>query len=415
MSEIKNITCPNCQHDFDVEEVLANKLEIEYKQKHEQAQRALLLEFKEKENSLAEAQKAFDEKRKKENQIFKEKLQQAVELKEKDLSKKIHEDYELKMKAQQKELEEKRLKLAELKEREIEIERLKMKMGEQEKEIELKFEKKLRSHLAEKEEIIQKRLSEQNELKVAELNKKLEDQKKLVEEMRRKQEQGSMQMQGEVLELAIEQYLKEKFPLDEIREIKKGARGADCIQIVNTRVNRNCGTIYYESKRTKDFQPSWIEKFKADMRIKGADIGVIVTQALPKDLDRMGQKNGIWICTFDEFKALSLVLRDMIIKINDASHASENKGDKMEMLYGFLTSNEFKMQIEGIVEGFTQMKDELNREKNAMNRIWNSREKQLDKVLLNTTSLYGSIKGIAGKAIGSIQQLELPGSEEDEL
>ena len=226
--------------------------------------------------------------------------------------------------------------------------------------------------------------------------------------MKRKSEQGSMQLQGEIQELAIEEYLMSNFPLDSIEEIKKGARGGDCVQIVQTRENANCGKIYYESKRTKEFQPAWIEKFKTDIRRIGADTGVIVTQAYPKGMDRMGLKNGIWICSFEEFKSLSHVLRDSIIKIDAVKSSQLNKGDKMEMLYEYLTSNEFKLQVEGIVEGFTQMQTDLQKEKNAMHKIWNQREKQIQKVLLNTTGMYGSIRGLAGSSVARIDSLELP-------
>ncbi len=274
--------------------------------------------------------------------------------------------------------------------------------------IEAEAQKVLNEKLIEEKEKIRKSEQNKNELTVKELEKKLDDQKKLMDEMQRKHEQGSMQMQGEVQELIIEEWLANNFPLDIIEEVKKGARGADCLQIVNTRTKQNCGTIYYESKRTKDFQKSWIEKFKEDIREKGANIGVLVTDAMPADMERVGLKDGIWICTFEEFKGLCFVLRESIIQISNALVSQENKSDKMGMLYDFLTSNEFKLQIEAIVEGFTQMKDDLESEKRAMQRIWKSREKQIEKVVTNTVNMYGSIKGIAGKAIGTVQALELP-------
>ncbi len=253
-------------------------------------------------------------------------------------------------------------------------------------------------------------------MRFKELQKQLEDQKKLTEEMKRKQEQGSMQLQGEVQELAIEEWLAVQFPLDSIEEIKKGARGGDCIQIVNTRTRQNCGTIYYESKRTKDFQLSWIEKFKADIRDKGANIGVLVTEVMPSDMARMGLKDGIWICNYEEFKGLCAVIRESIVQISMAVSSQENKGDKMHLLYDYLTSNTFRMQVEAIVEGFSQMKADLEVEKRSMQRIWKQREKQLEKVITNTIDMYGSIKGIAGNAIQSVKALELPGGEsfEDE-
>jgi hypothetical protein len=222
-----------------------------------------------------------------------------------------------------------------------------------------------------------------------------------------------MQLQGEVQELAIEEYLMNQFPLDTVDEIKKGARGGDCIQIVNTRSRQNCGKIYYESKRTKEFQPSWIEKFKDDIRDKNANIGVLVTEVMPSGMDRLGLKDGIWICNFEEFKGLCKVLRQSIIMLDTSIESQANKGDKMGMLYDYLTSNAFRLQMEGIVEGFVQMQQDLDSEKRSLQRIWKTRQKQIDRVLNNTVDMYGSIKGIAGNAIDNIKALEL-GSAEDE-
>ena len=220
-----------------------------------------------------------------------------------------------------------------------------------------------------------------------------------------------MQLQGEVQELAIEEWLRGQFPLDHIEEIKKGARGADCLQVVHTQTRRNCGTIYYESKRAKAFQAAWIEKFRQDIRDKGADVGVLVTQAMPQDMERMGLRDGVWICNFDEFRGLSTVLRDAAIRLSEAVTARENRGDKMGLLYDFLTGSEFRQQVEAIVEGFTQMQSDLESEKRSMQMIWKKREKQIQKVLLNTNQMYGSVRGIAGNAIQSVPLLELSDEE----
>ncbi len=154
--------------------------------------------------------------------------------------------------------------------------------------------------------------------------------------MRRKSEQGSMQLQGEVQELALEELLKAAFPFDIISEVGKGVRGADCIQTVRNNFGQECGKIIFESKRTKDFASDWIEKLKADMRSQGADVAVIVTQALPKDMDRFGEKDGVWICSFAEVKPIVQMLRDGIIKISSALKSQENRGDKMHLLYDYL-------------------------------------------------------------------------------
>ncbi|HSH64587.1 MAG TPA: DUF2130 domain-containing protein, partial [Bacteroidia bacterium] len=308
----------------------------------------------------------------------------------------------------QKELSEKSEQIKELNKTKGEIEKLKREKDELKEAIEAEAQKALNQKLSEEKDRIRKSEQEKNELVVKELQKQLEDQRKLTEEMKRKQEQGSMQLQGEVQELAIEEWLKVNFPFDTLTEIKKGARGGDCLQIINTQTYQNCGCIYYESKRTKDFQPSWIEKFKADMRVKNATFGVLVTEALPKGVERLSQKDGIWICTYEEFKALCFVLRESVILISQAGVVQENKGEKMSLLYDFLTGNEFRMQVEAIVEGFTQMQSDLDMERRAMEGIWKKREKQIQKVLLNTTYMYSAIRGIAGNAVGSIQALELP-------
>ncbi|MBU2018711.1 MAG: DUF2130 domain-containing protein [Bacteroidetes bacterium] len=409
------IKCPNCSTLIDVQDILAHQLEDEIKQKYQ----AQILEEKKKfeaqENKLKEEKLAFEEKRKQENELFHERLEKQLKEDRKAIEEKLkiklNEEQADQFKALQEELNAKSEQVKELNRSKAEIEKLKREKGELKEAAEADAQKKLNELLLTEKEKIRKSEEDKNELKFKELTKQLEDQKKLTEEMKRKQEQGSMQMQGEVQELAIEEWLSTQFPLDTIEEIKKGARGGDCIQIVNTRNAQNCGKIYYESKRTKDFQPSWIEKFKADMRVKGADIGVLVTEAMPSDMDRMGQKEGVWICTYDEFKGLSSVLRETIVKLNSAIASQEGKGDKMHMLYDFLTSNTFRMQIDAIVEGFSSMKDALESEKRSMQRIWKEREKQIEKVIYNTIDMHASIRGIAGNAVQAVKALELPDEE----
>ena len=417
MSESK-INCPNCGTSIDVQDIISHQLEEEIKQKYQ----AQLVEEKKKYESefevLNKAKEDFEKRKKQENHLFQERLEKQLRADKKELeeqlSKKMKREQADQFDSMQKELNEKSEKLKELNRSKAEIEKLKRENAEVKEAVEAEAQKRLNQQLQTEKEKIKKAEEDKNELRFKELQMKLDDQKKLTEEMKRKQEQGSMQMQGEVLELAIEEYLESTFPLDSIDEIKKGARGADCVQVVNSRTRINCGKIYYESKRTKEFQPSWIEKFKADMREKNADIGVLVTEALPKGVDRMTNRDGIWICTFDEFKGLSTVLRESVIRVSNALVTTENKGDKMSILYDFLTSNEFRLQIEGIVEGFTTMKNDLESEKRAMHRIWKTRDKQLEKVLSNTTNMYGSIKGIAGNAIGNIDALELGGGDTED-
>ena len=239
----------------------------------------------------------------------------------------------------------------------------------------------------------------ENQLKVKDLEKQIEDQKKLVDEMKRKAEQGSMQMQGEVQELILEELLKTSFPFDVISEVGKGIRGADCIQTVRNNSGQACGKIIYESKRTKDFGGDWIEKLKKDKISVGADVALIVTQCYPKGMDCFGEKDGVWICSFEELKAVAYVLRDGIIRLFSASKSQENRGDKMHMLYDYLTSSEFGSQWNAISEGFMSMRMSIQTERSAMERMWKAREKQLEKVLLNAAHISGSVEGIAGQDV----------------
>jgi hypothetical protein len=173
-------------------------------------------------------------------------------------------------------------------------------------------------------------------------------------------------------------------------------------------MGKECGRIVYESKRTKAFSDGWIDKIKNDLRGQNADLAVIVTETMPKELDRFGVKEGVWICTFQEIKSVSMILRDSLMKIHAVRISQENKGDKMQMLYDYLTGREFRQQMEAIVEGFTSMQEGLIKEKNVTQKLWKEREKQIEKVIQNTIDMYGSVRGIAGNAVGEIKQLESP-------
>ncbi|WP_299780965.1 DUF2130 domain-containing protein [uncultured Formosa sp.] len=419
MKQESQIKCPNCGTTIDVQDILSHQLEDEIKQKYQAQLAQEKKRYDASQEQLTKERAAFEEKKKKENELFQNRLESALKEEKRQIEirvkHKITEEQSEQFKALQTELNEKSEQVKELNRSKAEIEKLKREKGELKAQAEADAQKQLSETLLTEKEKIRKAEEDKNELRFKEMQMQLEAQKKLTEEMKRKQEQGSMQLQGEAQELAIEEWLAAKFPLDTIEEIKKGARGGDCIQIVHTRTDQNCGSIYYESKRTKDFQPSWIEKFKADIRDRGANIGVLVTEVMPSDMDRLGLRDGIWICNYEEFKGLCAVLRESIIQLNRAIVAQDNKGDKMDLLYDYLTSTTFRMQIEAIVEGFTQMKSDLDSEKRSMQRIWKQREKQIEKVVTNTIDMYGSIKGIAGNAIQSVKALELPGDEQDNL
>ena len=417
MSNNEQIKCPNCGTEIDVTNILSHQLEAEFQAKFQEQLAQERTKMESQLDLLREEKLAFEEKKKRENELFQEKLEKSIKDErrsiEEKLKLKLAEEQRAQFEALQLELNEKSMQVSELNKTKAEVERLKREKEEAQSIAQLAAETKMNEILQLEKEKIKKMVEENNELRIKELQKKLEDQKNLTEEMKRKQEQGSMQLQGEVQELAIEEWLAAQFPLDTIEEIKKGARGGDCIQIVNTRSDQNCGKIYYESKRTKEFQAGWISKFKADMREKGADIGILVTEAMPSDLERMGMKDGVYVCTYEEFKGLSGVLRETVIQVHTALGSQVNRGDKMHMLYDFLTSTNFRMQVEAIVEGFTAMKDGLETEKRSMQRIWKEREKQIEKVIINTIDMHASIRGIAGNAIQSVKALELPGENDE--
>lgn len=368
-------------------------------------------EFAKKQNEFAVQQKqreaAFEQQQKQQALAYEQKLAEEKKLlretMEEGLRKSIASDFENKLRLADeanKENEE-RLKLARA--RELDFLRKEQEMKKKEEELELQVQRKLQEQRMEMTEQIRKQEAEKNsiretehQLRVKELEKQLEDQKKLAEEMKRKAEQGSMQLQGEVQELILEELLRNSFPFDLITEVGKGVRGADCVHLVRNQFGQECGRIIYESKRTKEFSVEWIEKLKKDMRGMGVDVAVIVTQCYPKGMDCFGERDGVWICSFDEVKAVAYILRDGIMKLYSAAKSQENKGDKMHMLYDYLTSNEFSEQWKAIREGFMSMKLSIQRERDAMEKLWKAREKQLEKVLLNAAHIRGSIEGIAG-------------------
>ncbi len=387
-----NVTCPKCQHNFEPTEAIREEVEKElrgkmtdWQKKKEEETNALLAEQKITiENELAEKLKK-DLGAQYDHQI------------------KVMQQSESAMSQQVKAFQEK--ELAFLKQ----VQEIQTKEAELELELQRKLVKERESLKAQiqKEELERGSLKDQEyQLKVKELEKQLEDQRKLADEMKRKAEQGSMQMQGEVQELLLEELLKSSFPFDQIVEVGKGVRGADCIQIVRNNLGQEAGKIIYESKRTTAFAQEWIEKLKADMRSQGADIAIIVTQAFPKDMDRFGEKEGVYICSYQEVKSVALLLRNALLKIYDTKKSQVNKGDKMSFLYDYLISNEFNEQWKAIGEGFRQMRQSIQKERDAMEKLWKSREKQLEKVLLNAMHIKGSIEGIAGADAINLNLLE---------
>ena len=332
---------------------------------------------------------------------------------EEELRKSIAGDFENKIQLLQQASIQSDERLREARKKELEYLTKEQALLSREQELQISIQKQLleeRISLTEqirKEEVERITIKETElHLKMRELEKQLDDQKKLADEMRRKAEQGSMQLQGEAQELLLEEILRENFPTDLIVEVGKGVEGADCMMIIRSHGGIEYGKIIFESKRAKGWSNTWVEKLRNDMRSKQADLAILVTQVYPRNMDCFGEKDGIWICSFKEVSGLTTVLRNAIIRIAETKKTEENKGEKMQMLYNFLTGLEFRQQMEAIVEGFTELEQSIMKERVQMEKIWKERKKQLDKVLLSTAGMYGSIKGIAGASVRSIPLLE---------
>jgi len=420
MSSQTTIKCPNCGTQIDIDEIFYHQIEEKFKQQHREQQRKLQEEIEAKRKEYTahlNALKAREDTLKEE----KEKLDEAVRKATKEqlkaeraklldeLKREVAEEQSESMALLQKELDEKSKKLQELHAANTKIAQLEREKEELAAKAKAEAETALTRKLAEEKEKIQKALEEANTLKLKEKDEQMEQLKRSLEDARRKAEQGSMQIQGEALELAIESWLSTQFPFDTVEEVKKGAFGADCIQTIHTRELQNCGVICYESKNTKAWSDGWITKLKQDMLKANADLGVLVTSVYPPDMNRMGFVEGIWVCSLDEFKGSASLLRESLIRVHKTVQKEENKSDKMSLLYNYLTGNEFQMQLKAIVDGFMQMQTELDKERRSLMASWKRRQKLIDGVLQNTTEMYGSLQGIAGSgALGHIEALELP-------
>ena len=424
-----DIKCPNCGHLFPMEEAVSEEYKRDLREKMQVFVKDKEKEFQKKQDEFTRKEQEWSQQAQKQELLFtqrmnEEKLRLQTSM-EQSLRKSISGDFENKLRLLETANKDNEEKLRASRQKELAFLQKEQELKNKEAELELSIQRRMQEERVRISEEI-RGMEEQrvaaketeHQLRVKELEKQLDDQKKLAqeqqkiaEEMKRKAEQGSMQLQGEVQELALEELLRTSFPFDEVSEVGKGVRGADCIMTIRNNFGQECGKIIYESKRTRDFSHEWIEKLKADMRGQGATVAVIVTQAMPKDMERFGERNGVWICSFAEVKALTYVLRDGIVRIFNASKSQENKGDKMQLLYDYLTSTEFNEQWKAIREGFLSMKQSIQRERDMMEKLWKAREKQLEKVLLNAAHVRGSIEGIAGKDAIDVNLLEDEGDD----
>ncbi len=409
------IKCPKCEHNFtiEVESLLHHQLQEEYDQKFKAQLKEQSSKFVEQEEQLRSEREELTRSRSELQEVVQRSVQQKLTEEREKLKIQLLQENSEEIKSYREELEQKSNELRELNRTRIEYEKLKRESQEMSERLEAEAQEKFTRLLLQEREKIKQEQDERHNLKLQERENVIDQLKKQLTIAQQKAEQGSMQLQGEVLEMEIEKWLKETFPLDTIEEIAKGQRGADVLVTVNSMTKLACGSIYIEAKRTKEWSQAWIGKFKEDMRTKGVQFGILVTASYPKNITRMTQIDGIWVCSIDEFKGLVTVIRNTVLLLDEYASVHENRQDKMGMLYTYLTGPEFRMEIESIVSGFTAMQTDLLSEKRSLEAIWKKREKQIQKVLTSTTSLYGSVRGIAGEAVRRIEQLELPERTEE--
>lgn len=374
------IICPNCKHPVEISEAIKHQLE---------------------EQTLAEV----TAKHKKE-------LEEAKNLAIQESNKKAKEQFELQMKRLQEDAQEKDLRIKELIEQITELTKELRQSKKEKDEVALEMQKKL---AVEEDKIrldAQKKAEEEQHLKMLAKDKQLQDAMKEVEEMRRKLQQGSQQTQGEAFELEFEKNLRQEFPNDIINEVSKGVRGGDLVQEIIDRNGNYCGKILWELKNTKTWSELWVDKLKADQRAIKADYAVIVSEVVPHDIESAKFHKGIWIVKRSFILGLAYSLRLSLIQLAVAKQSIEGKKDKMDILYTYLSGIEFKHRVEAIIEAFTNMQTEIEKEKRYFSNKWARDEKNIRQVIDNTYGMHGDLKGIMGTMLPQVKGLDLLGLED---
>ncbi|MCB0832478.1 MAG: DUF2130 domain-containing protein [Bacteroidetes bacterium] len=378
----QTIKCPRCQNTIELNEAFSAQVKT---QVEEQLRQEYNKKFK-------------DELLKREEKIKKEKDEELQNsLKDLEVNLRSKED-----------------RLKEAQQREIELLQKKRELEDREQVLRLEMERKLTDERQKISDDARSRVLEEIRLKDAEKDKHIADLRKQIDELSRRAGQGSQQAQGEIMEVELEQWLRSEFPHDDIKPVPKGIRGADVIQEVFSRAGQKCGSILWESKRTKTWSDQWIQKLKDDQREIKSNVAVIVSAALPKEIAFIGNVEGIWVSDFSTAMGLASVLRAGMIEVSQTRTALIGKNEKMELLYSYLSGPEFRQRIEAVVETFSGMKADLDTEKRAMDRLWQKREKQIERVIQNTTRLYGELEGIMGISLPVVSTLELPLEDPDE-
>jgi hypothetical protein len=320
---------------------------------------------------------------------------------------KARADFVLEKQLLEAQLAEERRKRETSQQAELELRKEKGALEDRARELDLEVTRRVDSEKQRLEEALRRGFAEQQDLKLKEKDKLIDDLRNSLEEARRKSEQGSQQRQGEVLEIDVEAELGRRFPHDLIAAVAKGARGADLVHEVRDAALRSCGTIVWETKNTRHWHAGWLDKLKEDQRATGANLAVIVSTALPDGIVEFGRIDGVWVAGLRAWPALAVALREQLIEVAFAHAAADGKHEKMELLYRYLSGDQFRRRIEATVEAFAALQSGLNRERTAMERLWKEREKQIERVLANTAGMYGEVRGIVGSTVPRVPALEL--------
>jgi hypothetical protein len=443
--ESDHIKCPQCGTEIEVGEVLATQVtvavearlrdeaEARLKQAVAAAQArerdAVRLQMKDMESQLSEKDRAVQAAEAKELALLaqqrelsarEKQLDQDVEkrlaAREQELTRQIQEQASKasaqQLEALQQSLQGKEAAMDEARTRELALLKEKAVLEDKHKDMELDYQHKLTAERQQLEKQLIEKYAGEADLKLKERDKQIEDLRKSLAEAKRKSEQGSMETQGEALELDLEANLGSHFPHDEIAPVPKGIRGADVIQTVNNQSMVGCGSIIWETKNTKAWNSAWIDKLKDDQRAIGANLAVLVSTELPDGIKTFGQIDGVWVASVATCIPLAMTLRQQLVQVTFARSASEGKSEKMELVYEYLSGDAFRHKVEAIVETFVGMQEQLNKEKRAYARLWKEREKQIERIIENTAGMYGDVRGLIGSSVPEIQALTL---EDDEL
>lgn len=401
-----NIQCPSCGCDVPVTEVLQTQLESRVRQEMQSSLTSQRKELDKRETDLAAKQAEI----KRSAELVEQQVTEALNAERKNLSDemlaKAREQVKVEMSDQHEELVSLKKRVKESEQAELDMRRRERELKEQAERVEIDVERKMEAERAKVRTEAMRQADEKFELKVAEKDKTIADMQKKLEEARRKGEQTSQQLQGEVQELAWEERLRQAFPMDSIDPVGKGRRGADVGQAVCDASGRTAGKIIYESKRTKDWNNDWIPKIREDLRQANADVAVIVTQVMPDGMETIGCIEGVWVCRWDVAIGVAGVIRSGLIETAAAHCAQGNRLTKVELLYDYFAGNSFRNRVSGMIDAFQTLQKDLVKEKASTQRRWAKQEKELDRAAANIAGLYGDFQGIVGEVVPVLEQFE---------